>query len=289
MKHILLVAGLVVVLVSGSYILYTQLGVSEAEDVDTTDDAARTASGVVTAIDTEAVMLDGPVRITIATSDGAEVIAVPSMGLPLCAAAAHIADAFAVAVGDQITVTGSVNESYEIVPCESMEHQLEITSAFVDEQVGYQFNYHKGPDGYVVVPVEQSPSSAAYVAGVTVYPRTAYEEFMRSDDAREGPLAVSVMVYTNTENESAAVWALRHPQESNSELAQDEVREAVVGGANAVAYRIDGLYPADTYVVAHGGYVYVFSGMYDSADAPIRTEFQFILDTIAFIPTADQR
>ncbi|HEX2792605.1 MAG TPA: hypothetical protein VHO23_02725 [Candidatus Paceibacterota bacterium] len=90
----------------------------------------RTVRGTITAVDTEGAMVDGPVLIELRTDGGEAVaIAVPSMGLPLCAASASIADAFALAVGQEIEARGSVGTEGRVVPCESSGHYLRVVDS----------------------------------------------------------------------------------------------------------------------------------------------------------------
>ena len=59
--------------------------------------------------------------------------------------------------------------------------------------------------------------------------------------------------------------------------------EAVVGGANAVYYLVDGLYPTDTYVVAHGDAIYLLAGAYLTVDDQIHHDFEALVDSFTFI------
>lgn len=84
-------------------------------------------SGEVLAIDLEQVTFDGPVVITLESSDGeVSTIAVPSMGILLCPAHQNnnIGDAFLIKAGDMIDVRGEVSEDGSIVPCSSSDHYL---------------------------------------------------------------------------------------------------------------------------------------------------------------------
>ncbi len=61
----------------------------------------------------------------------------------------------------------------------------------------------------------------------------------------------------------------------------------MIAGANASHYVADGLYAMDTYVVANGEYVYVLTGAYISKDSAIYKDFQILLSTFQFIPSAN--
>lgn len=82
-------------------------------------------TGTVSEVNTEQAALDGPVRVTLATEDGGEVVvAIPSMGLPLCAAKDNIVDAWNLPVGAIIEVRGGTGPAGEIVPCDSPDHYM---------------------------------------------------------------------------------------------------------------------------------------------------------------------
>ena len=86
-----------------------------------------TKAGKILTIDTEKAAVDGPVLITIESQDGKrDVIAVPSFGLPICAGykAGRITNVYALKIGDEIEVSGSVGEEGVIIPCESSSHYL---------------------------------------------------------------------------------------------------------------------------------------------------------------------
>lgn len=104
------------------------------EEVQTPEDthsegAEGEARGTITSVNTEQAMVDGPILITLREESGDEVIvAVPSMGLPMCAARANMADAFALAAGQYVEVHGAVGAEGMIVPCESADHYLRVVS-----------------------------------------------------------------------------------------------------------------------------------------------------------------
>lgn len=87
----------------------------------------REVQGTIVSINTEQAMADGPILILVQQSTGEPaVIAVPSMGLPTCAARARMADAYTLTPGQFLEVRGSVDAEGMIVPCESAEHYLRV-------------------------------------------------------------------------------------------------------------------------------------------------------------------
>lgn len=87
-------------------------------------------SGIVTNVNLEQAMVDGPYIILVQSDDGAEeAIHVPSMGLPLCAAREDIMSPSEISVGDRIEVRGTLTAEGAIVPCESPDHYLRAADA----------------------------------------------------------------------------------------------------------------------------------------------------------------
>lgn len=274
------------------------VGIVLLSDLDTNKDnppqngenmSAGQVRGIVTEVDLEGVALDGPALITLQGEDGeTHVIAVPSMGLPLCPAYENISNSFAVAVGDRVEVLGDVNESDQIVPCEDPAHYLSITGVETNTEIGYSFEYPKGAEGYVVVREGIESDHADFVSGLQLFEEQEYQLLQQSTEPREGPPVINFRVYENTESLDPSVWALQNNSESNIELAFEDPEEAVVGGANAVLYTADGLFPIETYVIAHGGYMFILSVMYPDMEAKIYQDFQDIVDSFTFIQAEGQ-
>ncbi len=245
-------------------------------------------SGIVTDVNLEAMAYDGPALVTMQTAVGETVIiAVPSMGLALCEAFENIAFVDVVAVGDTVSVTGERDEDGRVVPCNDISHHLTVTSKMLDRVYGFEFEYRKGPDGYITLEDNESTDSD-FVTGIVLFNQKEYEDFRESTDPREGPPAIHVRVYRNPEKLSSFVWPERKPLESNIKRALGEIEEATVGGANASHYTVDGLYPIDTYVVASGEHIYVLMGAYLEVDSAIHKDFQALVDSFNFLQTEGQ-
>lgn len=152
---------------------------------------------------------------------------------------------------------------------------------FSSDPIGYQFVYPSGTNGYVLVPNVES-EHGDFVEGVTLMERSEYEALQESTDAREGPPSIQVRVYENSARQSAAVWTIENPRETNIGLAISDTEEAVVGGANAEHFVADGLYPIDTYVFANGGHMYILSVMYPDEEATIYRDFQSLVASFTF-------
>lgn len=93
---------------------------------DGNSNVEQEVSGTVVSVNTEQVAVDGPALVTVQTEDGEVVVAVPSMGINLCAARDNIADVYELSSGDEVAVLGSVGENDMIIPCESADHYLRV-------------------------------------------------------------------------------------------------------------------------------------------------------------------
>lgn len=247
--------------------------------------STRSYSGEVTAVDLTQMASDGPARISFTTSDGrAYVIAVPSMGRPLCAAKDAIAAPEAAAVGDLVEVSGAIAEDGSIVPCESESDYLRIIGVINDTELSVTFPYRKGPNGYVMEPVPARPGADPdFVKGYTFMLESDYRELQNATEPREGPPTIQMRAYRNPSYLTAALWPGEHPRESNIELALSAPVDTLVGGEGAVRYTADGLYATDTYVVTSGSYIYLFTGAYIDENSVQRTDFNAMIRSVAFI------
>lgn len=159
-------------------------------------------------------------------------------------------------------------------------------ATYSNPQIGLEFRYRAGPKGYVVneaIPMAVDPILFRFIH---VVPAEVANQ--TPPEGGEGPAQISISVYKNEKNEWSGQWAESHPQYSNIQLKTGDVKEVVVGGANAIEYARDGLYPATVVVVAHGGFVYVFDGAYLDADSDLYKDFLPLVNTVKFIPIAEE-
>lgn len=166
------------------------------------------------------------------------------------------------------------------------EHIASQYATFSSSELGVAFKYRTGPSGYVLQESTPTDTENGLVRALVLV-RT--EDVARGMPVGgEGPATMSVQVFTNTKKQQSRAWADAHVQYSNINLKIGDVSEAVVGGAKAVRYMTDGLYRADTVVVAHGGYVYELSGAFLDENSDLRRDFQPLLDSVTFIPQVKQ-
>lgn len=161
---------------------------------------------------------------------------------------------------------------------------------FSDTNAGVQFAYKTAPNGYVVDDLSAfiGEEDTSVYQVLRVMNEREKIEMETSEGGREGPPTINIMVFENTENLTASQWVDATPRFSNIELAVGDVdRDAVVGGANAVRYQTDGLYMTDNVVVAHGEFMYHFTGSFLEPNVGIHQDFKQLIDSITFIPTTD--
>lgn len=265
-------------------LLLANLSGCSKNNADGKEDSDRfTGEGKVVAIDLEGIALDGPGLITIDTKAGERLIAIPSMGLPLCAGYENIADAFSVSLGDSVRVSGSVDEEGRVVPCESDGHYFIMKTTVIDEAFGLMFNYRKGPDGYVLQNIEKPLSRD--VPDLLVSYRLVARMDAENQQGMESPPAITVSVFENLEKQSASMWVDAHPAISHIDRASGEIaRDETLAGANAVRFVADGLYASNVVVVAHGGFIYRIVGEFNDLNTTLYKDFEPFLDAIKFIP-----
>jgi hypothetical protein len=167
-----------------------------------------------------------------------------------------------------------VNSPVTAAPSDLVRH--------ADPGIGLSFSYVAGPDGYVLE--ELPPAEAdrtAFVKTFILMRTDDRRELMRSDEGREGPPTMSVMVFRNPDGLDAASW-IRSESASGYVYGATAPIDTAVGGEHAVAYEGDGLYRTDNAVVARGGLTYVFSASWSDASSRIRADFADMLRTIEF-------
>lgn len=159
-----------------------------------------------------------------------------------------------------------------------------------EDSSGLSFTYRTEPNGYHFTELDKdAQTDPAFVKLFSLMLADDYENFMSQTDASEGPPAINISIFENTKKMSASMWVDEHPSLSNLGLLVGEVdRDAVIGGANAARYMIDGLYRTDVAVIAHGGYVYVVEGAFLEEDSTIRNDFASLLQSIKFIQAPGQ-
>jgi len=165
---------------------------------------------------------------------------------------------------------------------------LSEAATYQNDHYDFFFEYNDGASRYVLDEgaISRTDRTADLLHSVVLTHSESYPS-SQGTEAQEGPETIQILVYRNTLNQSPFVWALENPQESNIGLALSEIEEAAVGGANAAHYLADGLYVSDTYIVAHGGYIYLLAGMRSDMEGQIAEDFNAVVRSFSFISSAE--
>lgn len=151
---------------------------------------------------------------------------------------------------------------------------------------GVQFSYRVGPSGYVLEEVMPVDLGSGHIKSLML--RRAEDMEKEIPQGGEGPAVMVVSIFENTNKQQSRNWADSHVQYSSINLSFGEVRDVVVGGANAIRYMASGLYSSENVVVAHGDSVYVITGQYMDENSDLRRDFAPLVDSIQFIPKPGQ-
>ncbi len=166
------------------------------------------------------------------------------------------------------------------VPAQAADEPAGITR-HRDCELGIEFEYREGPDGYLLEVVDEDPDQPGIVRRLVLVLESEHRQL---PEAGEGPPTIGIAAAPNPEGLSPAEWAAGNPGVSNLHLKLTEIDAFELAGASAIRYLADGLYVADTVVATHGGYAYVVSGAYLDADSTIRRDFEPLLQSIRFLP-----
>jgi hypothetical protein len=163
------------------------------------------------------------------------------------------------------------------------EAELSGYGTYQNDELGFAFDYPQGKDGYAIKDVTTTDIEAGLVKLLQLQ---SLEH--TTQGASEALPVISVGVFENTQKQWPEIWAEEHLQYSNINLKLGEVESTVVGGANAVQYRADGLYASENVVVAHGDYVYVITGQFIDEDSSIRQDYSPLVASFRFVPAPGQ-
>lgn len=163
------------------------------------------------------------------------------------------------------------------------------SATYENPAIGLAFSYKDGAAGYVL---EEQPLDSTPNAPLQTITLTAQDDYTRMQQnppiVGEGPAMIVINVFANSKKQFPLAWAMERPEYSSYNLKMGEEEETVVGGANAVSYLADGLYPTRQVIVAHGANIYVLSGQYLTPESAIRTDFDTLVQSVRFIPEATQ-
>ncbi len=161
--------------------------------------------------------------------------------------------------------------------------------------VGLSFAYPPTENGFSLVepPVGENGLLAAYV----LIPTKEYEAYKTSNDVREAPASISVLVYeidsgTSTVTASGServdrVTRLQNWATDNDTLTSYTKAKATpdiveIDGIKALHYQADGLYQQDIYLISYQNRAYMFTAQFDAPTDITNTAFTEFIESISF-------
>ncbi len=289
MKIIILGVASLIILLIGFWLFNSYIYNAKQPTWQAGDNASIT--GTVLFVDRNQIASDGPLVFTVEASDGSlEIVAVPSFGAPLCAAAIAIETAFAVEVGDEVLVRGTRMGDGSITPCDDPNHTVErlqattvipntFTGVLSDDVSGMQMNYRDRGEGYYIVMVSDEAISGAVYA-VHLYEHTSYLAF-EAGEASEIPPRIMIETFAVTPGTDVQKWlqSEQYPGnvtlESESELLNYGDNEFAVSGR-------DGLYAAKVYAVIQGSYAHIITAEFIAEDDQLVKDVENMLATMTW-------
>ncbi len=289
MKAISILLAAVAIIAVGFFLFNHYIYQSKQEANEVPVEVEVALEGVVRSVELEQMAADGPAKLTLTTSAGeTHTVAVPSMGLPMCAAKDAIASVSDIQMGDLVRVAGLRGENGEVVPCTSAAHYLTIERRYGSDKLEFSLAYRVGPNGYVLTEDATSTQSSddTYLGGVMLM--EAREAAMLDDRVGgEGPPTMNVRVFENPRSLDAEAWASEHSLETNYDLVMGDIMPITLSdGSDAIRFFVDGLYPTNTVVVTANNRIYVFSGSYLEPGSSLQSDFTSLIDSVAFTSEA---
>lgn len=184
----------------------------------------------------------------------------------------------AAALGASLLLTAPTN--MPLVPPEVPE-----MSEYRNDAYGLTFSYQTGSAGYVLEERTPGSNTTPLLTTITLTTQGDHERMQMSPPiGGEGPAVIAINVFANNDRQFPLAWAMEYPEYSSYNLKTSPDEEIVVGGANALAYTADGLYPARQVIAAHGSYIYVLTGQYLDPESALRADFDNLVASVQFIP-----
>jgi hypothetical protein len=175
-------------------------------------------------------------------------------------------------------VLGAAYAAYQYLPGVAgvQEKPPAATFPYLSETYGIAFEY---PETYTLTQLDVAASGNP-APGFHQINITDTKMLEAAPANGEGPPAISVQIFRNTGGESLLSW-IKSTQLSNFNLSLDKkTYNAQIGGADALAYTWDGLYPGNSFVFRHGNYLFMVSATYMTPEDPILADFTEMLKSI---------
>ncbi len=147
------------------------------------------------------------------------------------------------------------------------------------EKLGVRFKY---PTKYFVETKELGDGHRGHLT-IILTEDTEENRLVREGKSpgREGPTAITFDFYQSPEESTPIGW-MKRDGASNFKLSDGTFEKITLAGKEGVSYSWDGLYEADTVVVAHQDYIVSMVVTYISPIDEIRKDFREILGQMEF-------
>lgn len=168
-----------------------------------------------------------------------------------------------------------------------------VKETVTNDELGLSFMYPTGETGFTLIepPAGENGLLKAYL----MMPTKAYQDLQASDDARETPASISVLIFTldeetlvGTSTERAdRITRLQNWAIDNTSLTSFTTPKATpeiveMDGLKAFHYQADGLYQQDIYLASYRGQVYMFATQYNEESDMTFTAFQELIASASF-------
>jgi hypothetical protein len=145
-------------------------------------------------------------------------------------------------------------------------------SQYTDEEIGLQFEFNSIPNGYTLEEAEDINT----IKTLTLQSSKEYSP-INSD----GTPAITIEVFNPGPNTTPNDWILNYPH-SNYTL-ESKTENIEIDNKNALSYNWNGLYQGETTTVAHKGWVYSISVMYNEKNSQIYKDYKDLLSSIKIL------
>ncbi len=155
-------------------------------------------------------------------------------------------------------------------------------TTYSNADIGLQFTYAIGPDGYVIKEEIPNTPTDAYLRTITLIQSS---DAVRGDSfIGEYPPTHSIRIFKNISSLTPENWVQKYTNESLFALKQGPVDTVTLGGVQGIMYQADGLYSSRVIVLGYGGYIYVVKGEFIDTTSKQYGDFVSLVQSIQFIP-----
>lgn len=143
---------------------------------------------------------------------------------------------------------------------------------FTNEEVGLQFEFDSTSDGYILTEPENINSIKTLVL------ESAHDQNQINS---EGGPTITIEVFNPGPNTTPNDWISSY--EHSNYISGSILKNVEIDNKTAVNYTWDGLYQGETTTLAHKGWIYSISVMYNDKNSKIYTDYQTLLSSIKIL------